>query len=72
MIDFLTRYGLRMLVALCAVMAAAGLLFRGDGGVDAVPLLHALLGVASVGLAVLLVRLLEPLLRRERGYYDAD
>jgi len=54
------------------VMAAAGLLFRGDGGVDAVPLLHALLGVASVGLAVLLVRLLEPLLRRERGYYDAD
>lgn len=72
MIDFLTRYGLRILVALCAVMAAAGLFFRGDKGAEAIPLLYPLLGVASVGLAVLLARLLEPLLRRERGYYDAD
>lgn len=73
MIEFLTRNGLRMLIALCAVMAVVGLFFRADKGAEALPLLYPLLGAISVGLAVLLVRLLAPLLRRRaEGGDDAD
>lgn len=72
MMKFVERNALRLLVALCAVMAFVGLFFRTDKGAESLPLLYPLLGVASVGIAVLLSRALAPLLGRDRGDDDAD
>ncbi|WP_376693311.1 hypothetical protein [Wenzhouxiangella sp. EGI_FJ10409] len=70
--DFIKRNALLVLVALCAVTAVAGLFFRADKGAESLPLLYPLLGVVSVGVAVLLARALAPLLGRDRGDDNAD
>lgn len=72
MMKFLERNALRLLVALCTALAVAGLFFRADKGAESLPLLYPLLGVASVGIAVLLSRALAPLLGRDGGDDDAD
>lgn len=71
MIEFLSRNGLRILIALCAIVAVAGLFFRAEKGAESLPLLYPLLGVVSVAVALLISRLLAPLLRVEGGD-DAD
>lgn len=58
--------------ALAAVSAVVGLFARADSGPESMPLLMPLLAAAAVCAVVVLVRLLRPLLERNRGYYDAD
>ena len=72
MMEFVERNGLRLLVALCTVLAVIGLFFRAEKGAESLPLLYPLLGIASVAIAVLLSRALAPLLGRDREDDDAD
>ena len=72
MMEFVERNALRLLVALCTVLAVIGLFFRAEKGAESLPLLYPLLGIASVAIAVLLSRVLAPLLGRDRRDDDAD
>lgn len=72
MIKMLSRNAFWILVGIWVVLVVLRLTLRGEGGMDAIPLMYGLLGAVSVLVVVTLVRVLAPLLRIDGGDDDAD